>query len=169
MTKCNCGATVSNGRVQWEWLGDGHCDEAYECSTPECNFDFGDCSQCSEICPRAWQGDGVCDAECFTPECAFDKKPVITVCPERSAENFDPRGLATWNAGANQSLCTYATPACDPRSEPTAIPLGGTLDFSGLTKPDQDCRYTMQCPTDKCVTAKVKLFSIEQGYDFLHL
>jgi hypothetical protein len=50
---------------------------AYGCSTPECNYDFGDCDKCSDTCPRAWQGDGVCDAECFTPECDFDKKAEV--------------------------------------------------------------------------------------------
>jgi hypothetical protein len=31
MAKCECGKGVSGGRVQWSWLGDGHCDEAYGC------------------------------------------------------------------------------------------------------------------------------------------
>eukprot|EP01031_Cornospumella_fuschlensis_P032775 gene32775-39624_t len=73
------------------WIGDGYCDKA--CNVSECNFDFPDCingtnvagsaytqayqntyysTQCSTGCPDSWLGDKICDLKCNNAECGFD-------------------------------------------------------------------------------------------------
>ncbi|RYH02466.1 hypothetical protein EON65_47885 [archaeon] len=73
MPKCAPGCADS-------WIGDGYCDKA--CNVSECNFDFPDCvngsnvagnaytntyqtsyyaTQCSTGCPDSWLGDKICD------------------------------------------------------------------------------------------------------------
>lgn len=76
------------------WIGDGYCDVACNCT--ECGFDNGDCAnstssspgtsfgwphgandanyvpQCSSGCLDTWIGDRYCDRACRNPECGMD-------------------------------------------------------------------------------------------------
>ena len=51
-------------------IGDGTCQEA--CFTEHCDFDSGDCNECSRDCPWLWVNDGQCDPLCYTQECGWD-------------------------------------------------------------------------------------------------
>lgn len=73
------------------WIGDGYCDRA--CNVSECNWDFPDCVNgsnvnpsgytsdgniqtpnvyCSKYCPDTWLADKICDQRCKIPECGWD-------------------------------------------------------------------------------------------------
>ena len=60
---------------QWDWVGDGTCDQNLGCNVDECDYDGGDCSgYCATGCQWAWVGGGVCDAAlgCDVAACQYD-------------------------------------------------------------------------------------------------
>ncbi len=53
-----------------DWAGDGACDA--DCNNPECNFDGGDCVECSPNCFLNSVNNAFCDLSCYNPACNFD-------------------------------------------------------------------------------------------------
>ena len=92
-------------------LGNGQCND--ECNTDECRFDFGDCAGCSEVCPLAFKGDGVCDEKCNTPGlCDFDGGDCEKVsCNQKRDKSAQPCKRSFIGDGQCDELCNI--PECD--------------------------------------------------------
>ena len=63
---------------------------------------MGDCAQCAPNCPKAWQGDGVCDAECNIESCNYDASSAVAGCTNSMASNFN------YLANVDDGTCSYS-------------------------------------------------------------